>query len=436
LPQTHGKNAATENRADADEYRFSVPSGIPYRAILPEKDFIPPGCLSEMDIEPHGIATLLGILGPLENLPASANTGKSKYKSKIEFANEKLKDTAGEQDKGNSSMVEENYLWTLVSSMHLYGQFRTKRLAAESQLDTLFDGMSQANLDGVDVAVVKKEVDKSRTAETLRLHQAKLSKRGFNEFIFLMKRRYDRQFHRILRAWQQHFESSFHHPQENPGKGGQRKSAHAQPTKIAEANVNERIVRDDHDQIIIYSNKGGRFLAGNDQDLDVEDETMEIDFPYTPPRAKGPGYVDADEAINSMIRNTNISNKSYREWEAHTLSQIEELGEQYLDEFGTTIHFENRSSKLLFKLKESPRERVQAFFRHNYLVQFQSGDFDRVLRDIQTRLDEERDIPGSLYSQYLGWKRDLALRQLKVEITERLHGKCDLSPQTKFTDVF
>jgi hypothetical protein len=243
-----------------------------------------------------------------------------------------------------------------------------------------------------------------------------------------MNRQYEKVFTKVVHDWVAFFKKV--DPTGGPVKAPQEASADAPPSADSEGNINSWIMTD-HDPTIIYSNTGVRVLSDDNPDLPFEDR-MELDFPGGPRRANRPGLVDAEQAINGMIRATNIFNKSYREWEAYTLTQIEKLGEELLDENGVTIHFDNRSSKLLIKIKEDPVERIRAFFQHNYLVRFVEGDFGHILRDIQAAQAKLLDDPNSVYRQYLDWKRDLALRQLRREIAERLQSKYSSSLHTRF----
>lgn len=402
-------------RTNADT-NVNVPVGRQFARQPPRKRAVT-RTFASMDRMPYGKVALLDLLGLRLLPPTLAPKSLSPYER-----TDLDKDKAGRTFGGSQFVAEENYLYSTNEPLGCPELQKKKRDDSLRELDIVLGRIAQANLDGIPLTSIKRGLDNDIAVQNLRLHQRTLSGDGFHEFNTLIKARYDVAFGKAKQYWRHPFKHDYHHQGDHSIKGDWEDNVNTYRSTRTEHNINSWSMSDDQDPSIVYSNKGVRILSPDNLDLPF-DERMELDFPAAPPRDDQPGFALAEEAFQSITRRNNAAKKSYQDWKNYSLYQIGKLGEEYLDESGITICFNDRFSKLLFKLKEDPLEKTVNFFRSNPLITFHEKDFENIHRTLRARLAKERDTSGSSYSKYLEWKRDMALRKLRREISRKLGGK-------------
>jgi hypothetical protein len=406
------------------QIKRDIPSPEPFAFMFPKKakkTVVRQTPLS-VDSTLYTRSELLEILGMFPEAPPSAYKIKSAYESRMDLDSSKYKiekDPARHTKGGPSAVIDENYLYSFFPPKKLGGPHRKERFETLKELNKLLDRIAQANLENANLATMNRKLDEEAAVQKLRYEQTIRSADGFSELTYLIKSWYDRAYDKIVRDWKHNGNEDYYHPKDRLAKEGQEESVRKQLSTFTEVNVNSWAMDDYRDPTIVYSNKGLRILANDDPDLPF-DERKELEFPGAAPRADQPGFADLEEVRLSMARGDNISEKSNRDWEAYLISQIVALGEEYLEGGEIAVAFDNRVSKLLFKLKEDPLERTNTLFRNNRVQKIKRKEFSHVLRTIKAHLAKERDILGSSYCRYLDLKQDLALRELRFEIIDKI----------------
>lgn len=377
-----------------------------------------------VDPTPYTRTELLEILGMFPEPPPSALGIKSAYESKMDIAAgrfEKEKDPARHTKGGPSMVIDENYLYSFYPPKKLGGPHRKERAETLKDLDKVLLRIAQANLGNAQLATLNRKFEEEAAVQKLCYEQTIRSVDGFNELTYLIKAYYDRVYEKIIRGWKHDNNEAYYHPKDRLAKEGHEESVRKQLSTFTEVNVNSWAMDDPQDPTIVYSNKGPRILANDDPDLPF-DERKELEFFGVAPGADQPGFTKLEEARLSVVRQHTISEKSNQVWESYLESQIAALGEEYLEGGEIHVAFDNRVSKLLFKLKEDPEERANALFQNNTVQKIKRKEFDRVLYTIKARLAKERDTRGSSYCRLLDLKKDLALRKLRFEIIDKINA--------------